>query len=94
MLSTQKSAGMQNDASMFYLSLLIRCQLVTVTTVECVLVYFIVFLFDIPHSLDQVLNQQLDIEAVTKMDNCFTICQYKTEESKKIQTSTTISLEF
>ena len=38
-------------------------------------------------------NYQLKIEAVTKLDNCFTIYHYKTEETKKVQISTPISLE-
>ena len=33
-------------------------------------------------------NGTLKIEAVTKIDNCFTICQYKTEEPKNIGVST------
>ena len=36
----------------------------------------------------------MKIEAVTKMDDCFTICQYKTEEPTYIEISKTpISLE-
>ena len=37
-------------------------------------------------------NRKLNIEAVTKMDDCFTIF-YKTEEPKNIDISTPISLE-
>ena len=33
-------------------------------------------------------NGTLKIEAVTKIDKCFTICQYKTEEPKNIGVST------
>ena len=35
----------------------------------------------------------LKIEVVTKMDNCFTICQYKTEKPKIIEITNSISLE-
>ena len=38
-------------------------------------------------------NRKLKIEVVTKMDNCFTICQYKTEKPKMIEITTSISLE-
>lgn len=37
-------------------------------------------------------NQRLNIEAVTKIDNCFTIF-HKTEEPKSIDTSTHICLK-
>ena len=33
-------------------------------------------------------NRILKIEAATKIDNCFSICQYKIEEPKNIETST------
>ena len=35
----------------------------------------------------------LKIEAMTKMDDCFTIYQYKTKEPKKIEIPASISLE-
>ena len=35
-----------------------------------------------------IKNGILKIETVTKIDNCFTICQYKTEEPKNIGVST------
>ena len=41
---------------------------------------------------DQILgntltkNRRLKIEAVTKMDDCFTICYHKTEEAKNSET--------
>ena len=38
-------------------------------------------------------NQKLKIEVVTKMDNYFTICQYKTEKPKIIEIITSISLK-
>ena len=38
-------------------------------------------------------NQSLKIEAVTKMVDCFIICQCKTEEPTNIEISTPISLE-
>ena len=38
-------------------------------------------------------NQRLKIEAVTKMDDFFTIYEYKTEEPKSIETPTPFSLE-
>ena len=38
-------------------------------------------------------NRRLKIEAVTKMSDCFALCQNKTEEPKKIDISTPISVE-
>ena len=38
-------------------------------------------------------NRRLKIKAVRKMDDCFTIYQYKTKDPKSIEISTPISLE-
>ena len=38
-------------------------------------------------------KRRLKIEDVTKMDDCFTLYQYKTEEPTNIEISTPISLD-
>ena len=40
-----------------------------------------------------IKNQRLKSEAVTKMDEYFTICQHKTEEPTNIELSTPVSLD-
>ena len=38
-------------------------------------------------------NQRLKIQTMTKIDDYFTICHYKTEEPKNIETSPRLSIE-
>ena len=46
------------------------------------------------HTKHHTKNRRLKIEAVTKIDDCFIICdEYKTKERKTIEISAPISLE-